>query len=167
MKITTTFALGALCTLCLLVPGCDSSKKDAKPSDGPATAKASDAKATAKAGDAKAAEAKAAEAKAAEAKAAEAKADGAEAAAEAAAEPPPKIGVAECDEYITTMSTCYASGKIPDADRDAHRMGFDASVKSWADSAKAHPEDQSHLVPGCKAALAAARKQYPSCFSAR
>jgi len=155
---TTPRVLGALAALCLMMmaPACDGAKKDAKPDDAKAATKAADTK-DAKADDVEA-EVKADDAKAADAKAGDAKA------AEGDGEPPPTIGVAECDEYITKMTKCFAGDSIPAEARETHRMGFDMSVKSWADSATAHPESLSNLVPGCKAAIDAARKTYPDCF---
>ncbi|MCA9709308.1 MAG: hypothetical protein KDK70_25925 [Myxococcales bacterium] len=166
MKITTTIAGSALWALCLLMaPACDSAKKDAKP-EGEAAAKAGAAEA--KAGEAEAktgeAEAKAGEADA-EAKAGEAEAKAVEG-LEPSGDPLPTIGVTECDDYITQMSKCFEGDAIPAESRDAQKMGFEMSVKSWADSAKANADSTSTLVPACKAAMDAARKMYPGCFAA-
>ncbi len=164
MKITKKLALATLTALGLLAAtACDDAKKDVKDA-GKAAAK-QDAKADPKAADVKAPEATADEAKAADAKAelaAEPKADGGDAADE-----PAKIGVAECDEYMSTMTQCFASGGVPAEQRDAVKMGFDMSVQSWVDAMKTNPEGGSGLVAGCKAALDMAKVSYPSCFATK
>ena len=154
MKLTTTFALGALFILgSAAVPGCDGGKKDAT---------AEPKKAESKKPEAKAEDAKAGDAKVGDAKAEDTKADGADAAkAEVTT-----IGVPECDDYISTMSACFETDEIPADIRDGQKMGFDATVTSWADSAKAHPEGDATLVTGCKAAMNMAKKMYPGCFKA-
>jgi hypothetical protein len=161
MKITKTLALGTLMAASLLVASaCDDAKKDVK--DGKTAAKA-DAKTV----DVKAPEAKVDDAKAADAKAdvaVEAKADGGAAPAGGEAT---KIGVAECDEYVSAMNQCFTSGGVPAEQRDAVKMGFDMSVQSWVDAMKTNPEGGTALVSGCKAALDMAKVSYPSCFAAK
>jgi len=75
----------------------------------------------------------------------------------------PKIGVPECDEYIATMNACFASDAIPAEERDKQKLGFDASVRGWADAVAANPDGSTALASGCKAALDMARIAYPGC----
>lgn len=158
-------ALGTLMALCLsLGGGCDDAKKDAK--DAKPEAKQDAKAADAKAGDVAAPDAKV-DAKAAEAKAAEAKADAVVADPGAGAEAPAKIGVAECDEYITKMTACIASGSVAPEQLEAQKMGLDMYAKSWADAMKANPAEGSALVPGCKAAIEMGKVSHPACFEAK
>lgn len=164
MKITKKLVLGTLMATSLLAASaCDDAKKDVK--DGKAAAKA-EVKTDGKAVDVKAPDAKADDAKAADAKAADAKADlAAEPKADGGAAT--KIGVAECDEYVSTMNQCFTSGGVPAEQRDAVKMGFDMSVESWVDAMKTNPEGGTALVAGCKAALDMAKVSYPTCFAAK
>ena len=76
----------------------------------------------------------------------------------------PKIGVAECDDYISKMSACFETDEIAEDIREGQRTGFDLTVKSWHDSAKANPGADATLVTGCTAAMNMAKKMYPGCF---
>ncbi len=163
MKFTKMLALSALCSLCLAaVPGCDGGKTEAKPGDNKADAKG-DAKADDK-GEAKA-DAKT-DVKADEKGDAKADDEGdAKALEKMPDEPPPtSIGVAECDEYIKKMGACFETDVIPADIREGQKKGFNMTVKSWADSAKEHPEKAPTLVTGCNAAMTAAKKMYAKCF---
>ena len=168
---TTTLALGTLLALCLsLGGGCDDAKKDAKDAKPEAKkdAKAADAKAgDVAAPDAKAVDAKAVDAKAVDAKAVDAKADAVVADPGAGGEAPAKIGVAECDEYITKMTACIASGSIAAEQLEAQKMGLDMYAKSWADAMKSNPAEGPALVPGCKAAIEMGKVAHPACFEAK
>jgi hypothetical protein len=161
MKITKKLALGTLMAGSLLAASaCDDTKKDA--ADGKVAAAKTDGKAAA----VLAPQAEGDAAKAVDAKAelaAAPKPDGGEAAAGDA----PKIGVAECDEYVGTMYTCFAAGGVPAEQRDVVKMGFDTTVTGWADAMKANPEAGSGLVAACKAALDMAKVSYPSCFETK
>ncbi len=148
-------AAATLLVLCSLSSGCDDAKKDAK-AEAKAEAKAPEAKAEAKAPEAKAPEAKAPEAKA-EAKAPEALADPGDAEL-------PKIGVPECDDYVTKMTACMAAGTVPASEAAAQKMGLEMSAKGWADAMQTDPKDGPTLVPGCKAATDMAKLKYPTCF---
>lgn len=141
-------AAATLLVLCSLSSGCDDAKKDAK-AEAKAEAK-TDAKAEAKP------EAKAPEAKA-EAKAPEALADPGDAEL-------PKIGVPECDDYVTKMTACMAAGTVPASEAAAQKMGLEMSAKGWADAMQTNPKDGPTLVPGCKAATDMAKLKYPTCF---
>lgn len=164
----TKRVLGTLTALCLsLAGGCDDAKdakKDAKveaKADGKAEAKGAETKTDGKV------EAKGAEAKAdaaVDAKGADTKADAIAPEAGAAGDAPAKIGVAECDEYVTKMSACIASGSVPADQLEAQKMGLDMYQKSWADAVKTNPADSATLVPGCKAAIEMGKVSHPGCF---
>jgi hypothetical protein len=169
MRITK-LALCTLTALCLsLGGGCDDAKKDAK--DAKPEAKPDAKAADAKAGDVEAADAKGdaklEDPKAVEGKAVEAKADAVVADPGAGGEAPAKIGVAECDEYVTKMSACIASGGIAPEQLEAQKLGLDMYAKSWADAMKANPAEGPALVPGCKAAIEMGKVSHPACFEAK
>lgn len=73
-----------------------------------------------------------------------------------------KIGVSECDEYITKYEACVNS-KVPEAQRAMFKSQFETMRKSWKDAA-ATPQGKAGLATGCKAALDTA-KQSMSAFS--
>lgn len=166
----TKLALATVTALCLCASGCDDAKKDAKDgkTEAKADAKAAEAKAAdAKVADAKAADAKVEDAKAAEGKAVEAKAEAVAPEAGAGGDAPAKIGVAECDEYITKMTACIASGSIAAEQLEAQKMGLDMYQKSWADAIKSNPAEGAALVPGCKAAIEMGKVSHPTCFESK
>lgn len=66
-----------------------------------------------------------------------------------------KIGVAECDEYISKYETCLKA-KVPEAGRAAMQGAFDTARRTWRDAA-ATPAGRAGLAQACKAATDAAR----------
>jgi hypothetical protein len=59
-----------------------------------------------------------------------------------------KVGVPECDDFITKYEACI-SDKVP----AAARAQFDASLKQWRDSwrqAASTPQGKAGLAQGCK-----------------
>ncbi len=73
-----------------------------------------------------------------------------------------KVGVAECDEYITKYEACINS-KVPEAQRAMYKTSFETMRKSWKDAA-ATPQGKAGLATGCKSALDTA-KQSMTAFS--
>ena len=73
-----------------------------------------------------------------------------------------KIGVPECDEYISKWEACVNS-KVPEAQRAQYKSSFDTLRKSWKDAA-ANPQGKAALATGCKQALDTA-KQTLSAYS--
>ena len=69
-----------------------------------------------------------------------------------------KIGVAECDEYITKWEACVNS-KVPEAQRATYKSSFETLRKSWKDAA-ATPQGKEGLKVGCKQALDSAKQTY-------
>ena len=61
-----------------------------------------------------------------------------------------KIGVAECDDYMTKYSACL--GKMPAASKAASETAFKAQKDAWKQAA-ATPAGKEGLKTGCKAAL--------------
>src|SRR5262249_30031050 len=61
-----------------------------------------------------------------------------------------KIGVAECDDYITKFQACM--GKMPAAAKPAQEAAFKQMHDSWK-AAAAPPAGKDGLKTGCKAAL--------------
>ena len=71
-----------------------------------------------------------------------------------------KIGVPECDDFITKYEACI-SGKIP----EAARAQFNMTLKQWRDSwrqAAATPQGKAGLVQVCKASVEQARQSMKS-----
>jgi hypothetical protein len=71
-----------------------------------------------------------------------------------------KIGVAECDEYITKWEACVNS-KVPEAQRSMYKTSFDTTRKSWKDLA-ANPQTKGSLTNACKQALDQAKTNFAS-----
>ena len=69
-----------------------------------------------------------------------------------------KIGVPECDEYISKWEACVNS-KVPEAQRAQYKSSFDTLRKSWKDAA-ANPQAKAGLATGCKQALETAKQTY-------
>ena len=61
-----------------------------------------------------------------------------------------KIGVAECDEYITKWKACM--DKMPAAAKPAQEAAFKQMKDSWK-TAAATPAGKDGLKTGCKSAL--------------
>ena len=71
-----------------------------------------------------------------------------------------KIGVAECDDYLTKVDTCVTS-KVPAAAHAQYTASIDATRKQWRDLA-ANPQTRAGLVSACKQAVESARAAYKS-----
>lgn len=69
-----------------------------------------------------------------------------------------KIGVAECDEYITKVEACIFK-KVPEANRGMYQSSFEQMRKSWKDAAS-NPQGKAALATGCKQALETAKQAY-------
>lgn len=61
-----------------------------------------------------------------------------------------KIGVTECDDYITKYEACL--GKMPAASKPAMEQAFKQMRDSWKQAAST-PAGKDGLKTGCKAAL--------------
>jgi hypothetical protein len=71
-----------------------------------------------------------------------------------------KIGVPECDDFITKYEACI-SGKVP----EAARAQFNSTLKQWRDSwrqAAATPQGKAGLAQGCKMSAEQARQSMKS-----
>ncbi len=66
-----------------------------------------------------------------------------------------KIGVAECDEYITKYTACL--GKMPAAAKGAMEKGLATMKTAWKQAA-ATEAGKTALAQGCKTALETAKK---------
>jgi hypothetical protein len=70
-----------------------------------------------------------------------------------------KIGVPECDEYITKVEACLA--KVPPAGQAAVKSSMDTMRTAWKQAA-ATSQGKAGLAAGCKAALDQAKANYAS-----
>ena len=71
-----------------------------------------------------------------------------------------KIGVPECDDFITKYEACI-TGKVP----EAARAQFNSTLKQWRDSwrqAAATPQGKAGLAQGCKMSAEQARQSMKS-----
>lgn len=62
-----------------------------------------------------------------------------------------KIGVAECDEYITKVEACLTA-KVPEAARASYKSTLDTMRTTWKKAAET-PQGKAGLAQGCKMAL--------------
>ena len=69
-----------------------------------------------------------------------------------------KVGVPECDEYITKWEACVNS-KVPEAQRATFKSSFETTRKAWKDAA-ANPQGKAALATGCKQALDTAKQTF-------
>jgi hypothetical protein len=68
-----------------------------------------------------------------------------------------KIGVAECDNFITAYETCVSS-KVPEAGRAAMRSSLATLRAEWKKAAD-NPQTRPTLAAACKSHLEATRTQ--------
>lgn len=68
-----------------------------------------------------------------------------------------KIGVPECDEYITKVEACLA--KAPASAQATIKSSMDTMRTAWR-TAAANPQGKAALATGCKTALEQAKTQY-------
>lgn len=71
-----------------------------------------------------------------------------------------KIGVAECDEFITKYESCI-TGKVPAAQQAAFKSSIETWRKSWKDLA-ANPQTKGTLAQTCKTQLESAKTSLSS-----
>jgi hypothetical protein len=71
-----------------------------------------------------------------------------------------KIGVPECDEYITKYDACI-SGKVPEAARAQYKSSIEGMRQSWAKLA-ANPQTKAGLAAACKQATESAKTSMKS-----
>jgi hypothetical protein len=76
----------------------------------------------------------------------------------AATNPADKIGVEECDTYLTAVDNCIST-KVPEANRAALRQAINTSRAEWKRLAE-NPQTRGTLAGACKTALTTARTQY-------
>jgi len=67
-----------------------------------------------------------------------------------------KVGVPECDEYITKYTACI-NDKMPEAAREQTRQAMQQTVDAWKQTAAQGAEVKAALAAGCKSALDAAK----------
>ena len=66
-----------------------------------------------------------------------------------------KIGVPECDEYISKVMKCV-SDKVPAAAQATLKSGFEKSIDAWKQAA-ATPQGKAGLAIACKTSLDSAK----------
>ena len=66
-----------------------------------------------------------------------------------------KIGVPECDEYLTAYDACVSS-KVPEAARSQYKTSIDQMRASWRKAAE-NPATKASLAAACKQATETAR----------
>ena len=71
-----------------------------------------------------------------------------------------KIGVPECDEFITAYEACV-SGKVPEAQRAQYKTGIEQWRSSWRKLAS-NPATKPTLAAVCKQSAAQARASMTS-----
>ena len=71
-----------------------------------------------------------------------------------------KIGVPECDEYISKYEACVNS-KVPEAMRATVKASMETARKMWKDAA-ATPQGRAGLATACKQALDTAKTSMSS-----
>lgn len=69
-----------------------------------------------------------------------------------------KIGIAECDEYISKVKACLAS-KVPEAQRSMFDQAMNTSVEQWK-AAAAQAGGKEALAAQCKQASDTAKQTY-------
>ena len=71
-----------------------------------------------------------------------------------------KIGVPECDEYISKYEACVNS-KVPESMRATVKASMETARKMWKDAA-ATPQGKAGLAQACKQALETAKTSMAS-----
>ena len=71
-----------------------------------------------------------------------------------------KIGVAECDDFITKYDACV-TGKVPEAARAQYKASIDQWRSSWRTLAS-NPQTKETLTQACKTAAEQARTSMKS-----
>ncbi|MDT5122795.1 MAG: hypothetical protein QOC96_2277 [Acidobacteriota bacterium] len=59
-----------------------------------------------------------------------------------------KVGVPECDEYLTKMEACLS--KLPAVAKDQYEKSFEQTRTAWRNAAST-PQGKAGLAQGCKA----------------
>jgi hypothetical protein len=70
-----------------------------------------------------------------------------------------KVGVPECDEYLSKYEACLS--KLPAAAKTQYESAFEQTRKQWR-AAAATPQGKAALAQGCKAATDAAKNSMKS-----
>lgn len=71
-----------------------------------------------------------------------------------------KLGIAECDDYISKVKACLAA-KVPEAQRAMFDQAMKTSTEQWK-TAMAQPGGKEALAAQCKQASDAAKQTYAS-----
>jgi|SRR3990167_2916222 len=69
---------------------------------------------------------------------------------------PDKIGVVECDDFLTKYEACLSS-KVPEASRAALKQSLDQTRTSWKQAA-ANEQTKGTLATACKQATDSAKQ---------
>lgn len=69
-----------------------------------------------------------------------------------------KIGVPECDEYLTKVDACIA-GKVPEMARAQFNAAVEANRKAWEQAAST-PQGRAGLAAACKQAIETAKTSF-------
>ena len=69
-----------------------------------------------------------------------------------------KIGIPECDNYLTKYEACV-SGKVPDAARAQYKTSLEQTRKSWREMA-ANPQTKASLAKACQMATDQAKQTF-------
>ena len=71
-----------------------------------------------------------------------------------------KIGIAECDDFLTAYDACV-TGKVPEAARAQYTAGIEQTRASWKKLAE-NPQTRSSLAAACKQYAEQTRAQMKS-----
>lgn len=69
-----------------------------------------------------------------------------------------KIGIPECDNYLTKYEACV-SGKVPEAARAQYKSSLEQTRKSWREMA-ANPQTKAGLTKACQMATDQAKQTF-------
>ena len=69
-----------------------------------------------------------------------------------------KIGIPECDDYLTKYEACV-SGKVPDAARAQYKSSLEQTRKSWREMAT-NPQTKAGLAKACQMATDQAKQTF-------
>ena len=69
-----------------------------------------------------------------------------------------KVGIPECDDYLTKYEACV-SGKVPEAARAQYKTSLEQTRKSWREMA-ANPQTKAGLAKACQMATDQAKQTF-------